>query len=136
MKRRTTTTADMDDNLDIKTMFDGWPEVINTPEPETPTLCLESARRALEWCGYVVVEGTEFRGRRNFICEFDLARGAAPLIPDDELLTEHISQVFVQAGFEIQAQNLVVSSADDGHRVRLGFLAWLPGFHAEPDGAE
>ena len=55
MKRRTTTTADLDDDLDIKTMFDGWPEV-RMPEPEAPAPCLESARRALERGGYGVVE--------------------------------------------------------------------------------
>lgn len=126
MSRRTTAIADLDDDLDIKTMFDGWPEVSSTPEPERPGLCLESARRALEQQGYVVLECMELRGRRNFICEFDLGRGKAPVIVDDGLLTRHIGQVFVQAGFEIPAQNLVVGSNDEGNQVRVGFLAWFP----------
>jgi hypothetical protein len=125
MTKRTTTTTDLDDDLDIKTMFDGWPEV-RMPEPEAPPPSLESARRALERGGYVVVDSTEFRGRRNFICEFVLARGTAPLILEDDLLTHHIGEVFVQAGFEIPAQNLVVGCDDDGDQVRLGFLAWCP----------
>ena len=44
MKRRTTAIADLDDDLDIKTMFDGWPEV-KTPEPVKPVLSLESSMR-------------------------------------------------------------------------------------------
>jgi hypothetical protein len=126
MKGRTTAIADLDDDLDIKTMFDGWPEV-KTPEPVKPVLSLESAVRLLEAAGYELLDAFETRGTRNFLCEFGLGRAAAPLITDYDLLAQHIQRIFVEAGFAMPNQNLVVALHDGGERVSVGFLAWFPG---------
>jgi hypothetical protein len=126
MSRRMTAIADLDDDLDIKTMFDGWPEV-KTPEPVKPVLSLESAVRVLEAAGYGLLDSFEIRGTRNFLCEFGLARAAAPLITDYDLLAQHIQRVFVEAGFDMPNQNLVVALHAGGERVSVGFLAWFPG---------
>jgi hypothetical protein len=126
MKRRTTAIADLGDDLSIKTMFDGWPEV-KTPEPVKPVLSLESAARVLGAAGYELLDSFEIRGTRNFLCEFGLARAVAPLLTDYDLLAQHIQRVFVQAGFDMPDQNLVVALHDGGERVSVGFLAWFPG---------
>ena len=126
MSRRTTTTSDWGDDLDTKSMFDGWPEV-KMPEPVKPVLCLESAVRVLESAGYELLDAFETRGTRNFFCEFGLGRGAAPFIIDYDLLAQHIQRVFVEAGFDLPNQNLVVALHDGGERVSVGFLAWFPG---------
>lgn len=127
MKRRTKITADSDDDVDTKSMFDGeWPEV-KTPEPEKPVLSLESAVRVLQAAGYELLDSFETRGTRNFICEFGLARGAAPLITDYNLLAQHVFRLFSEAGFDLLNQNLVVALHDGGERVSVGFLAWFSG---------
>jgi hypothetical protein len=103
MSRRMTAIADLDDDLDIKTMFDGWPEV-EMPEPVKPVLSLESAVRVLEAAGYELLDSFEIRGTKNFLCEFGLARAAAPLLTDCDLLAQHIQRVFVEAGFDLRAR--------------------------------
>ena len=95
------------------------------PEPVKPTLSLASAHEALEHAGYEVLDSSEIRGRRNFHCKYDLARRTAPIIEDYDLLARHIQQVFVEAGFDMPDQNLVVGVDDGGNRVRVGFLAWF-----------
>lgn len=123
MRRRRTTSAEVGD-LDTKSMFDGeWPEV-KTPEPERPVLSLESAVRALQAAGYELLDSSETRGTRNFLCEFGLARGTAPLITDYDLLAQHIYRLFTEAGIDLLNQNLVVAMHDGGDRLSVGFLAW------------
>ena len=97
------------------------------PEPVKPVLSLESAVRVLEAAGYELPDSFEIRGTRNFLCEFGLARAAAPLSTDYDLLAQHIQRIFVEAGFAMPNQNLVVALHDGGERVSVGFLAWFPG---------
>jgi len=106
-------------------MFDGELPGIITPEPQAPAPCLESALRALFRGGYNVLDCSEFRGRRNFVYEFELARGTAPLIADDDHLGQHIYRLLVEAGFDIQPPNLVIAWDNEGDQVRVGFLAWF-----------
>ncbi len=126
MKKRRTAAFEWDDDLDTKSMFDGeWPEV-KTPEPEKPVLCLESAVRVLQAAGYELLDSFETRGMRNFLCEFGLGRGTAPLITEYDPLAQHICRLFSEAGFDLPNQNLVVALHDGGDRVSVGFLAWFP----------
>ncbi|MEI6391212.1 MAG: hypothetical protein WCT12_08910 [Verrucomicrobiota bacterium] len=97
------------------------------PEPVKPVLSLESAVRVLEAAGYELPDSFEIRGTRNFLCEFGLARAAAPLSTDYDLLAQHMQRVFVEAGFDLPDQSLVVALHDGGERVSVGFLAWFPG---------
>ena len=90
-------------------------------------LSLASAVRVLEAAGYELLDAFETRGTRNFLCEFGLGRGAAPLITEYDLLAQHIHRVFGEAGFDLPNQNLVVALHDGGDRVSVGFLAWFPG---------
>lgn len=70
----------------------------------------------------------EVRGRRgNVICEFILSAQDAPMIADDDPLMQQIEHVLAQAGLQIPPDNLVVSAANDGNQVLVGFLARLPG---------
>lgn len=127
MKRRTAATTGLEDGFTLKELFGGELPKIPMPEPEAPPPCLELARRALERSGYVVVECMEVRGRRgNVICEFILSAQDAPVIADDDPLMQHIEHVFAQEGLHIPPGNLVVSAANDGNQMLVGFLAWLP----------
>ena len=126
MRRRKALDANQEDDLDTKSMFDGeWPEV-KTPEPMKLVLSLESAVRVLQAAGYELLDAFETRGTRNFLCEFALGRGTAPLIAEYDPLAQHICRLFVEAGIDLPNQNLVVALHDGGDRVSVGFLAWFP----------